>query len=263
MANKVLNVIPALAAWAILLLSTISFFIYLAPYLQAKYHFPIFVTQGVITFFTISNFILAEFIDPGRLRKADPEEYKDEDPHKAPYIKVIQIQKATVRTKWCVTCQFYRPPRCSHCSVCGNCIETFDHHCPWINNCIGQGNYRHFFFFLLCLSVHMITIFTWCVLYILSHKERLKETESLIALALIIVIFFLSWPIVGLTIFHIMLVAKNRTTNEQMTGKYKTGENPFNEGCFTNCGYTLCGPHLPKLKFKHNPEPPPPPASMV
>lgn len=242
--------VPALAAWTILIVSTVAFFIYLGPYLQDKYHFPVFAVQGVITFFTLSNFILAEFMDPGRLGRADPDEYKDEDPQKAPYIKVVQIEEATVRMKWCVTCQFYRPPRCSHCSVCGNCIETFDHHCPWINNCIGQGNYRHFFMFLLCLSVHMITIFGWSILYILNHKEKLKETNSIVALTLIVLIFFLSWPIIGLTIFHIILISKARTTNEQMTGKYKTGENPFNKGCCTNCAYTLCGPHIPNCKHK-------------
>lgn len=244
--------LPALVAWVTLITLTSAFFIYLCQYLQDKYHFPVFVVQGIITFFTVSNFLLAQFMDPGRLTRADPDEYKDEDPQKAPYIKVIQVEETTVRMKWCVTCQFYRPPRCSHCSVCGNCIETFDHHCPWINNCIGQGNYRHFFFFLLCLSLHMLTIFGWCILYILNHKEKLTETSSIFALTLIFVIFFLFWPIIGLTIFHILLIAKNRTTNEQMTGKYKTGENPFNQGCCTNCAYTLCGPHLPRCKHKHN-----------
>lgn len=242
--------IPALVAWTTLIVLTAAFFIYLCQFLQQRYHFPVFAVQGVITFFTVANFLLAQFMDPGRLARADPEEYEDEDPQKAPYIKVIQIEETTVRMKWCVTCQFYRPPRCSHCSVCGNCIETFDHHCPWINNCIGQGNYRHFFFFLLCLSLHMLTIFCWCIFYLINHKDRYTETNSIVALTLIVLIIILAFPIIGLTIFHIVLISKNRTTNEQMTGKYKTGENPFNQGCCTNCAYTLCGPHLPRCKHK-------------
>jgi palmitoyltransferase ZDHHC9/14/18 len=42
-----------------------------------------------------------------------------------------------VQVRYNDTCHFYQPPRAHHCSVNDNCIERFDHHCPWVGTTVG------------------------------------------------------------------------------------------------------------------------------
>uniref|UniRef100_A0A8C8R5A2 Palmitoyltransferase n=1 Tax=Pelusios castaneus TaxID=367368 RepID=A0A8C8R5A2_9SAUR len=125
----------------------------------------------------------------------------------------VVINKYMVKLKYCYTCKMFRPPRTSHCSVCDNCVERFDHHCPWVGNCVGKRNYRYFYAFILSLSFLTAFIFACVITHLTLRKGFLNSLSTLLEL---VICFFSVWSILGLSGFHTYLVASNLTTNEDV-----------------------------------------------
>ncbi|XP_059669947.1 probable protein S-acyltransferase 7 [Cornus florida] len=217
----------------------------------------IMVVAIAFTFYILVVLLLTSGRDPGIIpRNAHPPEPEGYDgtteggghtPQlRLPRIKEVEVNGITVKIKYCDTCMLYRPPRCSHCSICNNCVERFDHHCPWVGQCVGLRNYRYFFMFVFSTTLLCIYVFSFCWVYIKKimdseettiWKAMIKTPASII---LIIYTFISVWFVGGLTVFHLYLISTNQTTYENFRYGYDRRANPFNKGVVQNLMEIFC-----------------------
>ncbi|XP_031277291.1 probable protein S-acyltransferase 7 [Pistacia vera] len=212
----------------------------------------IMVLVVAFTLFDLILLLLTSGRDPGIIaRNAHPPELEGYEgntevgPGQTPQLRLprtkdVVVNGVVVKIKYCDTCMLYRPPRCSHCSICNNCVEKFDHHCPWVGQCIGLRNYRFFFMFvfsstILCLYVHA---FCWVYVTKIMNGEGISlwkaMTKSPASIVLLIYTFISVWFVGGLTIFHSYLISTNQSTYENFRYRYDRHANPYNKGIIEN-----------------------------
>uniref|UniRef100_UPI0037E92890 palmitoyltransferase ZDHHC9 n=1 Tax=Semicossyphus pulcher TaxID=241346 RepID=UPI0037E92890 len=244
------------------------FFAFECPYLAVHLSPAIPVFAALLFLFVMAMLLRTSFSDPGVLPRALPEEatFIEMEIEAAngnvpagqrppPRIRNVQINNQIVKLKYCYTCKIFRPPRASHCSICDNCVDRFDHHCPWVGNCVGKRNYRYFYLFTMSLSLLTIYIFTFDIVHVVMRSvdngflNTLKETPGTVLEVL--VCFFTLWSVVGLTGFHTYLISLNQTTNEDIKGSWSGKnrvQNPYShKNIFKNCCEVLCGPTYPSV----------------
>eukprot|EP01097_Dermamoeba_algensis_P002532 TRINITY_DN2009_c0_g1_i1.p1 TRINITY_DN2009_c0_g1~~TRINITY_DN2009_c0_g1_i1.p1 ORF type:complete len:305 (-),score=26.97 TRINITY_DN2009_c0_g1_i1:427-1341(-) len=200
------------------------------------------------------SFVMSSFIDPGIIPRGTPPASEFDKPSPTKHVIVDGIQ---FTTKYCDTCNFYRPPRSTHCSECDNCVLRFDHHCPWLANCVGKRNYNFYLTFIFSLMLNSIyTSFWsgyWFVRLILNSKDsggdalldslRTSPVSPVLCVLTAIVVLAMA-KLVG---FHIYLVCVNQTTNEQIKRTYRKARNPYFVGRAKNWFIQFCPPYFPSF----------------
>ncbi|XP_061347060.1 probable protein S-acyltransferase 15 isoform X1 [Gastrolobium bilobum] len=207
-------------------------------------NFSIFTVFASLCLF---SFFVCVFTDPGRV----PSSYVPDVE-----ARTHDFAKDRAEGKKCDKCFAYKPPRTHHCRVCRRCILKMDHHCLWINNCVGYWNYKAFFAFTLYASVasaYSTVLFISCVLQ--------KDWEPIKGSSLKLFYVMYGLMVVALTItlstlsgWHVYLILHNMSTIEYYEGNrakwlaMKSGQSyrhPFNIGAYKNITLIL-GPNMLK-----------------
>lgn len=221
-------------AWSFLVAPTTLYFILAAPWLWEHIH-PILPLLTLAIFaVTIMFLLMTSCTDPGiiprrALQVAVPS--LEERVSVTTGVAPLALDAATGEPivgqlrdeegyRWCQSCKIVRPPRASHCRDCDNCVLRFDHHCPFVGNCVGQRNYGYFSGFLVSTGCLAFSVFAGAGLA-LAKFEQGADGPLFWAMTVLVGVPTVAMVcgVLGLGCFHLFLICRGRTTKEMLTGK--------------------------------------------
>ena len=160
------------------------------------------------------NYYKVTFSDPGNPKDSYPS-----------FDKTL----AEATKTYCDKCEYLKPPRTHHCSICNKCVLRMDHHCPWINNCVGLNNHKYFYLFMVwiilgCVFVVAVSFPTFIGIFKKDPQvtELLLKPEKRKILIAFVVCVSVSFGVGLLAAFHTYLIITNKTTIEYYSSGTKS-----------------------------------------
>jgi len=162
----------------------------------------------------------------------------------------VRVNGIPVALKYCPVCDFRRPPRTSHCRESDQCVDKWDHYCPWVGTAVGRRNYCYFVLFLISCAGLAGFVGVNSIQHLrLTAKQLRVDNDELGAFAawgratghapitcLLVVYGAIATLLLAvLTSYHLYLISLNQTTYENVRGAYENGAvNPFDNGLLMN-----------------------------
>ncbi|XP_036723828.1 palmitoyltransferase ZDHHC3 isoform X2 [Balaenoptera musculus] len=134
----------AVVTWFLVLYAEfVVLFVMLIPSRDYVYSIINGIMFNLLAFLALASHCRAMLTDPGAVPKGNATKE---------FIESLQLKPGQVVYK-CPKCCSIKPDRAHHCSVCKRCIRKMDHHCPWVNNCVGENNQKYFVLFTMYIAL--------------------------------------------------------------------------------------------------------------
>ncbi|XP_011308647.1 uncharacterized protein [Fopius arisanus] len=224
-----------LGGWLLLVLLTLGGFISVVPQLSTALRTSVTIILLLTLVIHTITHIFALIIDP-----SDPQVREQPTNNVVPefdrtkHLHVIENGR-------CHLCNItITSKRTKHCSVCNKCVKKFDHHCMWLNNCIGSRNYKYF---IVCVvsaivgAVILVAISFCQVVVTIEHQnagnsmmenitmpivsiQPIQSTSTLIIISVVGVLSAIAAALlIHLCIFHGYIAYLGLTTYEYVRNK--------------------------------------------
>ena len=178
---------------------------------------------SILYIISIFSSLRGGFTDPGILTRQNKDFYSTLTKSSIRYI----INGNILNVNFCYSCSIFRPPRTSHCAVCDNCVERFDHHCIWLGNCIGKRNYKFFYFLILSINLNAFFQICYCIFLICFHGKKNRKKDKFDFIVIFSMSFVLFFDVCFILFFtgklllvHTYLIFKNLTFYEYIKKKW-------------------------------------------
>lgn len=206
-----------LSAIGIVLLDAVLYGVAIAPYLEPDGPEHLLTGLFYIQWICLAVFGLSSMaIDP-----ADPEVLGDgpDNMRTNPVLQAVtkvlhlrpDVEKEPNRPHCTRGCNCLVQMNSKHCWDCNKCVARFDHHCPWLNNCVGERNYKVFFATIWLVATMLCTMFLGGLVLLLRGVW-----VPLAVVSFNVPLLLLDLHLVG---FHCYLCFLDITTYEYLTGK--------------------------------------------
>ncbi|KAJ6700219.1 ZINC FINGER DHHC DOMAIN CONTAINING PROTEIN [Salix purpurea] len=174
--------------------------------------YPVLVVGSILTVLNLVFLFLTSFQEPGIVRRnTRPTESDETGGADTQSMEWVSGRTSNMRL-----------PRTKDVMVNGHTVKRFDHHCPWVGQCIGICNYRFFFMFVSTATILCLYVFGFSWIFILNGKQNVWKniTHDILADFLMVYCFMSVWFVGGLTAFHSYLICTNQTTYENFRYRY-------------------------------------------